>query len=102
MTGKLLVAAVFTSMMAFTAHAQTKPIDSPEAAIEAAKRWTKARCNTETPCTLKPEREGSQWRVWVQLTRRNAPNAAPQPYPGGTLIFYFDLKGNLLRRLEGD
>ena len=101
MVVRLFAAALLTSV-AFTAHAQTKRIDSPESAIEAAKRWTKARCNAETPCTFKPEREGSQWRVWVQLTRRRSPNAAPQPYPGGTLIFYFDLNGNLLRRLEGD
>src|SRR5258707_15551143 len=71
-------------------------------AIEAAKRYLKARCTEETPCTFKPEHEGKQWRVWVQLTRRSAPNAAPRPYPGGTVILYFDAGGNLTRRLEGD
>jgi hypothetical protein len=71
-------------------------------AISAAKRYLKARCTTETPCRFKPEKEGNQWRVWVQTTRRSAANQAPRPYPGGTLILYFDTKGNLMRRLEAD
>jgi hypothetical protein len=71
-------------------------------AVDAAKRWLKARCTTQTPCSFKPEHEGKQWRVWVQLTKRNSPNEAPRPYPGGTLILYFDESGNLTRRLEGD
>lgn len=100
---KWFVSAV-TVLIPMTIGAQTQAprIENPASAIEAAKRWTKARCNPETPCTFKPEREGNQWRVWVQLTKRNAPNQAPQPYPGGTLILYFDVNGNLLRRLEGD
>jgi hypothetical protein len=77
-------------------------ISDAASAIEVAKRYVKGRCTTETPCKFKPEREGKQWRVWVQLTRREAANQAPRPYPGGTLILYFDTKGNLLRRLEGD
>ncbi len=77
-------------------------ITDAASAIEVAKRYVKARCTPDTPCRFKPEREGKQWRVWVQLTRRDAPNQAPRPYPGGTLILYFDAKGNLLRRLEGD
>ena len=71
-------------------------------AIDAAKRYLKARCTAETPCKFKPEHEGKQWRVWVQLTKRNSAIEAPRPYPGGTLILYFDEKGNLTRRLEGD
>lgn len=71
-------------------------------AIAAAKRYLKARCTTETPCKFKPEHEGKQWRVWVQLTKRNSENEAPRPYPGGTLILYFDEKGTLMRRLEGE
>lgn len=82
--------------------AEASPISDDASAIEAAKRWLKARCTTETPCKFKAEHEGTQWRVWVQLTRRNAANQAPRPYPGGTLILYFDAKGNLTRRLEGD
>jgi len=88
--------------VAIATLAQASPITDAASAIEAAKRYTKGRCNAETPCTFKPEHEGKQWRVWVQLTRRSSANAKPQPYPGGTLILYFDESGNLLRRLEGD
>ena len=77
-------------------------ISDPASAIAVAKRYLKARCTDDTPCKFKAEREGKQWRVHVQLTRRDAPNRAPHPYPGGTLFLYFDAKGNLLRRLEGD
>ena len=87
----------------FAGHAlAAEAITDNESAIAAAKRWLKARCNNDTPCTFKPEQEGNQWRVWVQLTRRHAPNEAPRPYPGGTLVLYFDAKGNLIRRLEAD
>src|SRR5688500_9272101 len=71
-------------------------------AVSAAKRYLKARCNAETPCKFKPEQEGKQWRVWVQTTKRYEANQAPRPYPGGTLILYFDAKGNLTRRLEAE
>jgi hypothetical protein len=94
--------AILVVSMGIGAQAQTPRIESEAMAVEAAKRYTKARCTAETPCTFKPERDGNQWRVWVQLTRRNSPNQAPHPYPGGTLILYFDINGNLLRRLEGD
>ena len=87
---------------ATAAAAQGARIETPAAATEAAKKYLKARCTTETPCTFKPEREGNQWRVWVQLTRRAAPNHAPKPYPGGTVILFFDLNGTLIRRLEAD
>jgi len=82
--------------------AEKSPITDNASAIEAAKRYLKARCTTETPCTFKPEHEGKQWRVWVQLTKRTAPNRGPVHYPGGTLILYFDEGGNLTRRLEGE
>lgn len=78
------------------------PITDEASAIAAAKRYMKARCTAETPCTFRPEHEASQWRVWVQMTKRGAPNQAPRPYPGGTVVLYFDAKGNLLRRLEAD
>jgi hypothetical protein len=78
------------------------PITDEASAVEAAKRFLKARCTAATPCKFRPEHEGKQWRVWVQLTRRNSAKEAPRPYPGGTLILYFDEKGTLTRRLEGD
>ena len=82
--------------------ADESPISDDASAVAAAKRYLKARCTDETPCKFKPEQEGKQWRVWVQLTKRDAANRAPRPYPGGTLILYFDAKGNLTRRLEAD
>jgi hypothetical protein len=82
--------------------AEPAGITDNASAISAAKRYLKARCTTETPCKFKAEHEGKQWRVWVHLTKRRTPHAAPQPYPGGTLVLYFDANGNLTRRLEAD
>ena len=82
--------------------AEGSGITDDASAIAAAKRYLKARCTTETPCKFKPEHEGKQWRVWVQLTKRNAAKEAPRPYPGGTVILYFDANGNLTRRLEAE
>ena len=94
--------AVAAALLGVGQALAAEAITDNETAIAAAKRWLKGRCNTDTPCTFKPEQEGKQWRVWVQLTRRHAPNQAPRPYPGGTLVLYFDAKGNLTRRLEAD
>lgn len=66
-------------------------ITDAASAIEVARKYVKGRCTAEKPCKFKPEREGNQWRVWVKL-----------PNPGGSLVLYFDTKGNLLRRLEAD
>lgn len=96
-----------SSLVALVAMAAARPlgaegITDDASAIAAAKRYLKARCTAETPCKFKPEHEGKQWRVWVQLTRKHAANEAPRPYPGGTVILYFDAKGNLTRRLEAE
>ena len=99
-TASCLVALV--AMAAGALGAEGAGITDDASAIAAAKRYLKARCTAETPCKFKPEHEGKQWRVWVQLTRRNAANEAPRPYPGGTVILYFDAKGNLTRRLEAE
>jgi len=98
---KKLPAVLFAAAIGAAVAAEPNEITDAASAIRAAKRFTKARC-TETPCTYRPEKEGRQWRVWVQLTRRNSPRETPRPYPGGTLILYFDENGTLLRRLEGD
>jgi hypothetical protein len=71
-------------------------------AVAAAKRYTKAQCAGETPCTYKARREGKQWNVWVQFTKRSAPGKATLPYPGGHVLLYFDREGNLVRRVEGE
>ena len=72
------------------------PIDGPAAAIETAKRYTKGRCTAQTPCAYKPQREGKQWRVWVVRTEKGGRKDAR------TLVLYFDLNGNLIRRIEGE
>jgi hypothetical protein len=73
----------------------TEPIASRGAAIEAAKRYTRARC-AEVPCKYRAEHEGRQWRVWVQLGKRSSRGPARQ------IILFFDHDGNLIRRIEGE
>lgn len=70
------------------AHAVGRITDAASA-VEAAKRYSKAKCAPKAPCTYKAERDGKQWRVWVR-------------HKEGTLVLYFDAEGNLLRRLEAD
>lgn len=59
-------------------------------AIEAAKRYTKAKCTTQAPCAFKARREGKQWNVWVQFPKQ------------GHVVLYFDAEGSLVRRIEGE
>ena len=92
----LVVAAGFSSE---TASAQ---VVDEASAIAAAKRYTKAQCTAETPCTFKPRREGKQWNVWVQFSKRTGPGQKARPYPGGHIILYFDAAGHLVRRIEGE
>jgi hypothetical protein len=94
------LAAVLLIALIGSPHAEA--ITDTASAIQAAKRYTKASCNTETPCTYKAQRDGKQWRVWVKLTKRNSPRGAPIQYPGGDMILYFDRDGHLIRRLDGE
>jgi hypothetical protein len=96
-----LAAAVISAASVAFAASEGRIIDGASA-IDAAKRYLKARCTVETPCRFKPEHEGKQWRVWVQLTKRSSANGRPVAYPGGTLILYFGEDGSLKRRLEGE
>ncbi len=93
---RLAAAAGFASAAAFA------QVFDEASAIAAAKRYTKAQCTAQTPCTYKPRREGKQWNVWVQLSKRKAPGQKPQPYDGGHLILYFDAQGHLVRRIQGE
>ena len=77
-------------------------ITDEASAIAAAKRYLKARCTTETPCEFRPKREGKQWNVWVDLTRRSRPGAKPQTYHGGHVILYFHEDGHLVKRINGE
>ena len=81
-------------------EAVAAPITDEASAIAAARKYTKARCAV-APCTFKPRREGKQWNVWVEFTRRHAPGEKPRPYHGGHVILYFDSEGRLVKRIEG-
>jgi hypothetical protein len=83
-------------------EARAAQVTDEASAIAAAKRYTKARCSVETPCTFRPRREGQHWNVWVEFTQRNARGQKAQPYPGGHVILYFDAEGRLVRRIEGE
>jgi len=97
-----LHASVLVVLGALSAGAAATQVVDEASAIEAAKRYTKSRCTAELPCTFKPRREGKQWNVWVQFTRRDAPGSKPRPYSGGHVILYFDREGSLVRRIEGE
>lgn len=71
-------------------------ISDAASATEAAKRYLKARCTLQVPCKFKPEREGNQWRVWVELPKRASKRDGPAPQ----IVLFFDTSGNLIRRLE--
>ena len=94
--------ALIGLLASLPAAAEGRAITDKASATEAARRFLKTRCTDDLPCKFKPERDGKQWRVWVQTTRRASPNQAPKPYPGGTLVLYFDANGTLTRRLEAD
>lgn len=70
-------------------------------AIATAKRYVKAQCTAETPCHFKPRREGSQWNVLVEFTKRT-PAGKPERYPGGHVLLYFNQEGQLVRRVKGE
>jgi hypothetical protein len=96
---RLLTILLFSTTGA-TADASTRVTDEASA-IAAAKRYTKAQC-TDTPCQYRPRREGKQWNVWVDFTKRDRPGAKPQPYHGGHVILYFNEAGQLVRRIKGE
>jgi hypothetical protein len=97
--GTLLTILLF-SATGTAADGSTRVTDEASA-IAAAKRYTKAQC-TDTPCQYRPRREGKQWNVWVDFTKRDRPGSKPQPYHGGHVILYFNEAGQLVRRIKGE
>ena len=95
-----ITAALLVLAASAAANDSTKIADEASA-IAAAKRYTKAQC-TETPCQYRARREGTQWNVWVDFTKRARPGATPQPYHGGHVILYFNQDGQLVRRIKGE
>jgi hypothetical protein len=96
------LAAAAALVMGVGFEAGSAPVTDEASAIAAAKKYTKGRCTVETPCAFKPRREGKQWNVWVEFTKRNAPGAKAYPYPGGHVLLYFDAEGRLVRRVAGE
>jgi hypothetical protein len=100
---RILAAASVVPMVAGVAiAAESTQITEEASAIAAAKRYTKARCTTSTPCEFRARREGKQWNVFVEFTRRSNPREIAQKYPGGHVILYFNQQGQLVRRIEGE
>ncbi|HWH40479.1 MAG TPA: hypothetical protein VNU21_11615 [Usitatibacter sp.] len=91
------IAFVFATLAAavLAGAAEGARITSAAEAIDAAKKYVKGRCVPSPPCKYRAQHEGPQWRVWVDLPKKGAT-------PGGHIILFFDLDGNLVRRLEGD
>lgn len=92
---------LFASIACPVGIALSAEITNEASAIAAAKRYTKSRCTKDTPCTYRARREGKQWNVFVEFTKRNQPGQAPQRYPGGHILLYFDQQGALVKRVEG-
>ncbi len=96
------VASLVPLVIGVAVAADSIQITDEASAIATAKRYTKARCTTETPCEFRARREGKQWNVFVEFTKRNNPREIAQKYPGGHVLLYFNQQGQLVRRLEGE
>jgi hypothetical protein len=93
-TSRALALFLGAGTVAVALAAETR-ISDQASAVEAAKRYLKARCTAEAPCKFRAEREASQWRVWVELPRTSASRG-----PAKQIVLFFDVSGNLIRRLE--
>ena len=80
--------------------ANSDRVTDEASAIALAKKYVKAQC-TETPCHFTPRREGSQWNVLVEFTKRNEAGKFDR-YPGGHVLLYFNREGQLVRRVKGE
>jgi hypothetical protein len=90
---RFLAIAAATLAVLFPPHASAATIETREQAVDAAKRWMKARCTERTPCKFRAERQGKEWRVWVHPGKPKDPTR---------VILFFDRQGNLLRRIDGE
>jgi hypothetical protein len=96
------IASIVTVLAGVAIAAEPTQVTDEASAIAAAKRYTKARCTKETPCQFQARREGKQWNVQVEFTKRNNPREVAQRYPGGHVLLYFNQQGQLVRRVEGE
>ena len=96
MRDRACLAALIVSVATLSMASEPPAIRDAASAVEAAKRYVRGRCTAEAKCTFKAEREGKQWRVWVQPAKRGSSRDA------ASVILFFDTNGNLIRRLEGE
>lgn len=102
MTRRIVFAVVATLALAAVDTLHAAPITDARSAVEAAKRYTRARCTDAAPCRYKAQHEGRQWRVWVRPVKPPPGVRRMRPDEGPALVLYFDVDGNLIRRLEAD
>jgi hypothetical protein len=71
-------------------------------AIAVAKVAAAEHCSVDTPCTYKARREAGRWLVFVTFTKRNSPEDALLPYPGGHEIIVVDKTGKVVDTMPGE
>jgi hypothetical protein len=96
------MALVITLLASAASRAHAAEITDEASAVAAAKRYTKARCSEKRPCEFRARREGSQWNVLVEFSRRGERGEVANKHPGGHLLLYFNRQGQLVRRVEGE
>lgn len=96
------VATAFVLVTGVAVAADSSQITDEASAVAAAKRYTKAQCRPETPCHFQARREGKQWNVLVEFTKRNNPRETANKYSGGHVLLYFNEQGQLVRRVQGE
>jgi hypothetical protein len=84
------------------AAAEPTRITDEASAVAAARKYTRARCTERSPCEYRARREGRQWNVMVEFSKRSQPGEVSQRHPGGHLLLYFNEQGQLVRRVEGE
>jgi hypothetical protein len=101
MTRLLWTLGILISAATLDARAQ-RSFPAPDPAVMAAMEHVKDKCTKDTPCKYKVEDRGHVSLVTVEFTRKESPDAAPKPYPGGRAQLTIDKKGNLLKRVDGE
>jgi hypothetical protein len=103
--GRLMRCVTYISIVVLAAigvvSAERALVTDEASAIATAKKYVKAQCAAEKPCHFKPRREGSQWNVLVEFTKRNEAGKLER-YPGGHVLLYFNQEGQLVRRVNGE
>lgn len=94
------IASIVALAASAVVWASSGRVTDEASAIAVAKKYVKAQC-TETPCYFTPRREGSQWNVLVEFTKRNEAGRLDR-YPGGHVLLYFNQEGQLVRRVKGE